>query len=195
MTDPARQSLSRRTFLIDRDFQLKYAGLLLFAGVLISLAFAVMTYLAHADAQRNAELLTGAKAQPMDPVTLAMLAVAVIIAGGAMGLVGLVVTHRIAGPVYVMTHYVTALSKGSFPPIRPLRRNDELKAFFERFQGALESLKAREAEEAQALSDALAALSPLSQTAEAKAAVEKLAALHARKRAAVNSPAMPVGSA
>ena len=191
----AKPGLTRRTFLIDRDFQLKYAGLLLFAGVLISLAFAVMTYLAHSDAQRTASLLTGAKAQPMDPFTVVMLAVAVIIAGGAMGLVGLVVTHRIAGPVFVMTHYVTALAKGTFPPIRPLRRNDELKAFFERFQGALESLKARELEEAQAISEALAVFRPLSQTPEVKAAMDKLTALHDRKRAAVESRATPIGSA
>lgn len=195
MTEPARPGLTRRTFLIDRDFQLKYAGLLLFAGVLIALAFAVMTYLAYSDAQQNASILTGAPAQSMDPVTLVMLGVAVLIAGGSMGLVGLVVTHRIAGPVYVMTHYVSALAKGSFPPIRPLRRNDELKGFFERFQAAMESLKAREAEEAQALLEALVAMKAATQTPELKTASEKLSALLDRKRAAVNSPATPVGSA
>lgn len=194
MTDPASQRLSRRTFLIDRDFQLKYSALLVFAGVLIALAFAVMTYLAFADAQRLTDI-KGVAPRSIDPLSVAMLLVAVIIAGFAMGLVGLVVTHRIAGPVYVMTHYMTALSKGSFPPIRPLRRNDELKNFFERFQSALETLKAKEAEEAQALHEAVAALQPLSQTAEAKAALDRLSALHDRKRAAVESRATPIGSA
>ena len=192
MTESSSQRLSRRTFLIDRDFQLKYAALLVFAGVLIALAFAVMTYLAFADAHRAAE---GATPRSIDSLSVVMLFVAAIIAGGAMGLVGLVVTHRIAGPVYVMTHYVTALSRGSFPPIRPLRRNDELKNFFERFQAALESLKAREAEEARTIQEALAALEGVSQSAEAKAAVERLAALHDRKRAAVESRPTPIGSA
>lgn len=195
MTEPARPGLTRRTFLIDRDFQLKYAGLLAFAGLLISLTFAVMTYLSHADAQRRAALLTGAPAQPMDPVTLVMLAVAVLIAASAMGLLGLVLTHRIAGPVYVMTHYVTALSKNAFPPIRPLRRNDELKHFFERFQAAMQSLKSREAEEAQTLMEALSVLQRGPQSVELQDVTAKLSALLDRKRAAVNSPATPVGSA
>lgn len=195
MNENARPALTRRTLLIDREFQLKYAGLLLFAGVLISLAFAVMTYLMHVDGQRNLALLTGAEQRPMDPLAIAMLVLAVALAGGAMGLLGLLVTHRIAGPVYVMTHYVSALAKGSFPPIRPLRRNDELKRFFERFQGALESLKAQQAEEALALSDAIALLRNAPQTSETKAVLDSLSALHARKRAALESRATPIGSA
>ncbi|MFL5320470.1 MAG: signal protein [Myxococcaceae bacterium] len=181
--DPAHAKLHRRTFLIDREFQLKYAGLLLLAGLVISAGFAVVAWLARADAARAAQF----GASSMDPLLLALLFVAVVIAAGAMGLVGLVLTHRVAGPVYVMTQYVTALAQGRFPPIRPLRRNDELKNFFERFQSALETLKAREVEEAAALRDALAALEPLGTSAQAKDALQKLSALHDRKRAAVES--------
>lgn len=186
-SDPAPVRLHRRTFLIDRDFQLKYAGLLLLAGLVLSSAFAIAAYLAHVDA--NAGLVASTAAErSMDPLLIVFFTFAVALAGGAMGLLGLVLTHRVAGPVYVMTHYVTALASGKYLPVRQLRRNDELKGFFERFRLALDQLRSREQEEAATLKDALTTLSSHASHPDAQAALAKLSALHDRKRQAVETP-------
>ena len=60
--DPSLARLHRRTFLIDREFQLKYAGLLLLAGLMISAGFAIVALLAKADALRHAGV-----PEPVDP--------------------------------------------------------------------------------------------------------------------------------
>jgi len=39
------------------------------------------------------------------------------------------ITHRISGPVYVMTRYLREIKEGKTPTARPLRKKDELKEF------------------------------------------------------------------
>src|SRR5262249_52530975 len=56
-TAPARQS--RRTYLIDRGFQLKYAAMLMVAGALVSALFGAMMFLAHSESQRVLENALG----------------------------------------------------------------------------------------------------------------------------------------
>jgi hypothetical protein len=77
-----------------------------------------------------------------------------------------------------MTQYVGQLAAGRYPRVRNLRRNDELKNFFERFQTALESMRAREADEAETLAHALTVLGPLGTSEPQKLALAKLKYLH-----------------
>ncbi|MDA3901280.1 MAG: hypothetical protein PF637_12275 [Spirochaetes bacterium] len=54
-------------------------------------------------------------------------------------------THRIAGPVYVMTMYMKSIINGKFPDhLRPLRDKDFLKDFYKVFSEMVETLKQRE---------------------------------------------------
>jgi hypothetical protein len=51
-------------------------------------------------------------------------------------------THRIAGPIYVMSMYMRQIVKGTIPTaMRPLRQNDELKDFYNLFQQVVEKMK------------------------------------------------------
>jgi hypothetical protein len=56
-------------------------------------------------------------------------------------------SHRIAGPLAVMTRYMSEFASGKYPQIRELRKSDELKEFFEVFKTAVERFKMREVEE------------------------------------------------
>jgi hypothetical protein len=105
-----------------------------------------------------------------------------LLMGAALSLFGVLITHRVAGPVYVITHYIQILSSGRYPIMRPLRKTDELRPFFERFQEAVEAMRRREAEEARSLDAAVAALSAVATTAEATASLDALKALRDRKR-------------
>lgn len=178
-----RPAAGRRTYVIDRGFQLKYTLLLAVLGGVTSGLFATMMYLAHQDALRDLPLSADARAQLASAdTTLLMLVVAIaVLMAGALGLLGVLITHRVAGPVYVMSHYITTLAKGRFPALRPLRKNDELKVFFGRFQEALETLRQKELDEAGSIDRAVAALrSP----GDSQTALQELESLSQRKRQA-----------
>ncbi|MDQ3262478.1 MAG: signal protein [Myxococcota bacterium] len=178
-----RPAVGRRTYVIDRGFQLKYTLLLMVLGGVTSGLFGTMMYLAHVDAQRDLPLSADLRAQLASAdTTLLMLVVAIsVLMAVALGLLGVLITHRVAGPVYVMSHYITTLARGRFPVMRPLRKNDELQVFFGRFQEALETLRQKELEEAATIDRALAALRSPGDT---QPALRELEAISQRKREA-----------
>lgn len=176
---------TRRTYVVDRGFQVKYTLLLMALGATATLVFATMMYLAHVEAQRDLPIGPELRAQLAEGDTqllLLILAIVVLMAG-ALGLIGVLITHRVAGPIHVMSRYVSALARGRYPAMRPLRRHDELKHFFDRFQQAVDAMRIREAEEAQRIDAALAALSAVSGDA-AIAALADLKSMADRKREA-----------
>lgn len=180
--DSQKRTWKRRTYLIDREFQLKYIFMLALMGAGCIGLFGVLAWWAH-----TMELEAGSTAEGVAGMTILLLtALAVVGTAVALGLFGLVFTHRVAGPVHVMNLYVEALAAGHYPRLRPLRKYDELKKFFDRFSHAVERIRAREAEEAQALSHAMAAFQPLATTEESRAALKALEELLSRKREAVD---------
>jgi hypothetical protein len=179
-----KRTWHRRTYLIDREFQLKYIFLLASIGAGSMGLFGALAWWAD-----TAALDAGTAAEGFAGMTILWLtALAVVGSAVALGLFGLVFTHRVAGPVHVMNLYVEALAAGHYPRLRPLRRYDELKNFFDRFSHAVERIRAREADEAQALGRALVAFGPLATTEEARAALKAIEELHSRKREAIDKP-------
>lgn len=65
----------------------------------------------------------------------------------AVGLAGVVVTHRVAGPIFKMKRLLRALAKGHFRVVARLRKGDELGSFFDAFNEAAQQLATRQAEE------------------------------------------------
>lgn len=61
----------------------------------------------------------------------------------SLGVAGIVVTHKVAGPIFKMKRQLRALENGSFEVPSPLRRGDELKEFFDAFNDMVRSLRAR----------------------------------------------------
>ncbi len=51
------------------------------------------------------------------------------------------ITHRISGPIYVMSNYIKDLINGDLPDPRPLRDKDELKKFYGLFVDLVDSIK------------------------------------------------------
>ncbi len=49
-------------------------------------------------------------------------------------------SHRISGPVMVMTRYLRQIREGERPRFRPLRRDDELQGFYREFRETMEYL-------------------------------------------------------
>ncbi|OHD66467.1 MAG: hypothetical protein A2176_03735 [Spirochaetes bacterium RBG_13_51_14] len=49
-------------------------------------------------------------------------------------------SHKISGPIHVMTSYLKEFRKGNHPEFRPLRKNDELRDFYEEFRETISHL-------------------------------------------------------
>lgn len=151
---------ARRTYLIDKSFQLKYTLILVGVGAVLSLFFGAMLYRAHLEATQMMELPDPYKslvAQQDDHYLLLVAGISVAMAL-ALGLCGVVITHRVAGPIYVLVHYMNVLGEGRYPLMRPLRKKDEFKALFESFDGAVTAMKDRDRSDGQALQAAVTAI-------------------------------------
>lgn len=183
---------SRRRYLVDRGFQLKYALLMAGAGLVVAVVFGLWLHQVHAQATAllapDAE--TRALVERSDRVLLAAFAAIALLLATALGLLGVVITHRVAGPVFVMGHYLSVLAEGRFPRMRTLRRSDELKAFFRTFIDSVEAMKAREAEHALVLEDAVVRIrAAVGRAPELAPAADALAAAARARRIALAADA------
>ncbi|MHB8416945.1 MAG: hypothetical protein ACYDCL_02645 [Myxococcales bacterium] len=189
----------RRHYLVDLQFQLKYTAMVVIFGGLIMGLFGGAVW--H-EVRTNSELLEGRQiAQSLGAVAPAlgdfhdamaltdrrMLWVIVgtsLVVMAGLGLCGVLLSHRVAGPVLVLGRYTRILGEGGFPKIRPLRRGDELHSHFDLFRETVERMKARERQDAEQLEAAAAQLAKAAGP-EAASARETLAALARRKREAL----------
>jgi len=161
----------RHIYVVDWSFQLKYTAMLVvFGGVIMGLFGAAVLH----EVRTNSELLEGKRIEASlsgvggkvpsladfqaslaatDHRQMLIVIGTSLIVAAMLGLIGVLVTHRVAGPVYVLSRYAKALGEGSFPRMRALRRGDELKGFFEVFRDAIERLRERQAAEAVQLEE------------------------------------------
>jgi methyl-accepting chemotaxis protein len=187
----------RRTYLVDRGFQLRYALLLAGAGAALALLCGLWLHQAHAQAT---ELL------PLDPearalvertdrdLRWALLGITALMAL-ALGVLGVLITHRVAGPVLVLGRYLQAFAAGRYPRVRALRRGDELQRLFGTFAAGVEALRARELAHADLLEDAAARVrAALPRAPELAAAADALAAAAQARRAALADDAPPAST-
>src|SRR5512136_1005651 len=112
----------RRVYLVDRAFQLKYTVFMMAAGLAIALSFGIWIWQAHL---QTTELVTVDPSlrvvlQAGDRQLLYVFVGIAILMSIALGLLGLLVTHRVAGPLFVMSHYLSVLARGRYPRMRTL---------------------------------------------------------------------------
>lgn len=83
-----------------------------------------------------------------------------------VGFAGIIVTHKVAGPVYKMKRQLRDLGTGRLSIPSPLRRGDELVDFFQAFDTAVRSLRDRQEQEIQELERAITSLESRASAAE-----------------------------
>ncbi len=185
----------RRQFIVDRSFQIKYTLLIAIIGGIISAIFGAWMWDA---ARTSTELLAlggiagGEMIQEQiraDQANLPLLYVGItLLMVAALGLLGVLITHRVAGPAFVMRRYLNSIAQGTYPTIRPLRKRDELKDFFDVFERAVTTLKNRDQTEAEALDEALEKLEASGSDAEV---IDTIRRVRDRKRSSVNGSLNP----
>ena len=72
------------------------------------------------------------------------LVISIVVQGVVLFFMIIKITHRISGPVYVMSGYMKEIVEGRLPTPRALRDRDELKEFYSLFVEMVEAVKRRE---------------------------------------------------
>ncbi len=77
-------------------------------------------------------------------VLIAAIILFVIVQGVALFVIILRKTHRISGPLYLLSMYTQKIIDGEHPHIRPLRENDEFQEYYELFTRMAKAIKERD---------------------------------------------------
>jgi HAMP domain-containing protein len=158
-----------RNYLIDRRFQLKYTGMVLLVTVSVA---GGLGYMAYGFSQGQTEALTMQIATQLDldadtATDLEQFALQedrkirnAIVAGVllltlALGLTGIIVTHRVVGPAYRMRRLFQHVANGKFEVTTGIRKGDELQELFHSFADMVESLRDQRGEEIAQLEETL----------------------------------------
>ncbi|MCA9550748.1 MAG: hypothetical protein KC933_11985 [Myxococcales bacterium] len=136
-------------YLLDRRFQLKYVGMIMALSSLLSVALG--SFLVQQMRENSRMLQLDAELDPVFQEQLAQAdAQAVLVLVGtlvlfnlALGLGALVLTHRMAGPLFVFRRYLAMLAGGKIPRVRALRKGDEFADVLEGLQEAVSAVEAR----------------------------------------------------
>lgn len=75
-----------------------------------------------------------------------------------LGIVGIIFTHKVAGPIYKISRNLQRLRQGSLIEPYPLRKGDDLRQFFDEFCLAIRTLRERQEADVRMLDDVIAEL-------------------------------------
>jgi methyl-accepting chemotaxis protein len=92
-----------------------------------------------------------------------------------IGLAGIVVTHKVAGPIFKMKRLLSHVGDGHLRIRERLRKGDELHHFFSTFERMVDSLRQRQQEEINKLDEAIRSL-------EKTVPADQLSLLHSLRR-------------
>ncbi len=158
-----------RNFLLDPRFQLKYTGMVVVVTVIIASVLGYFAYdfskgqtesmnitaLAQPDLTEEAYEDIMRDAEQMDQNVLFSIIGGIAFLAFALGVTGIIVTHKIVGPTYKLRRLIREVGEGKFVLSGALRKGDELQELFETFSAMVDSLRDAQAREVSELDDAL----------------------------------------
>ena len=158
-----QQNKRRSIPVVDKAFQYKYTAIIVAIVVVVSVALGYLLLHSYWEMNRIMDLalessgvndkMNADDAMEVFYISLAFLVFEVL----ALGVMGLIITHRVCGPVYVLQRDLTTMLDGKYPRTRPIRQGDEFRETFKVFTAVVESLKKRDAEDMETLNQAIAA--------------------------------------
>ncbi len=154
-----------RNYLIDRRFQLKYTGMVLLVTISVAGGLGYVAYgfsrgqtealTAHIAAQPDLHADTASDleqfAQQEDREIRNAIISGVLLLTLALGLTGIMVTHKVVGPAYRMRRLFAHVAGGKLEITTGIRKGDELQELYHSFAEMVESLRDQRAEEIEQL--------------------------------------------
>lgn len=150
-----------KNYLLNRRFQLKYTALVVGISALLSVGLGSVLW---SQMQENTRILRlEAEFDPVfaeglaeeDGSALVRLVGALVVFNLALAVGTIAVTHKMAGPEYVLRRAVRELAEGRVPRMRGLRRGDELTELHAEVRKLATALQAEALEDAALLEAAL----------------------------------------
>ncbi len=158
-----------KNYLLDRRFQLKYTSMVIAVTLVVASILGALAY--HESKGQTEALQIQLASQPdLDPVVAAGLEafgrardreilVSILVGIGvltvALGLTGIIITHKLVGPAYKMRQLFAGIAKGPLRVDSGLRRGDELQDVFAAFNDMVQQLRARRENELERVESAL----------------------------------------
>jgi methyl-accepting chemotaxis protein len=184
MTAEGPPPLYRRKYLLNARFQLKYTFVFIVLSSIVAGVLGARLYgtvrensqlIAMDDTEANAAIQGQLKDQDRKVLyeIFAWLAGMVVV----ISTLGVLLTHKVAGPALVLTRNLNELAQGKIPKLRPLRKNDELTDLFEALHAAVTRID-KEVREETALLEKAAETAPEDVRPEIVKMVERLKAYY-----------------
>lgn len=129
-----RPKTRKRLYLINRDFQLRYAGAAIFVGLLST----VLTSTLILFPLYQFEILRIPRFLPVPILGVMVLAAMMNVA--LVGLLAIFVTHRLAGPMYSLVRHFRRVEEGMWYGSVRLREGDDLRYVVRNFNGMIEAI-------------------------------------------------------
>jgi hypothetical protein len=187
-----------RNYLLDPVFQLKYTAMVVgvtvvVAGVLGRVAYSYSTGQTQMLAMNKLEAKGGEVdaqfmkdleryGQEADRKVAFGIAAGVLLLAIALGITGIVVTHRLVGPAYRLKILLREVRGGRLRVEGRLRKHDELQDLFEEFSAMVVSLRAAQERDIAVIDEAIA---QAKQAGVAEASISPIEAARDRMRAAL----------
>ena len=173
MTEEVKPPLFRRKYLINRRFQLKYTLIFVVLATVVTAIVAIaLGVLLYHTVRENSQLIMMDNPDANEAVQAILRdqdrGLIYRIAGMLFGMVatmalvgtviGIFVTHQIAGPALVLTRALNFIAQGKLPVLRPLRKGDELGELFEALHASVARLEQEMRGDAETIERVTAAL-------------------------------------
>lgn len=178
--------LYRRKYILNARFQLKYTFVFI---VLSSLVAGVLGARLYSTVRENSQLIAmddtnaneAIQAQLKEQDQRVLYEIFAWLAGMVLfiSMMGILITHRVAGPALVLTRSLRELADGKIPRLRPLRKNDELGDMFEALNAVITRVDGEVREEVALLEQASAQLPASELKTKMAAMVDRLKKYHA----------------
>ena len=172
MNEPTNEAMSRASrtakhLLVDRRFQLKYTGMIVAAATVLSLFLGGFLFTKVRENSRILELEaledTAFSAQLAGADQALFLTIALSIAAFllVLSVLSIVITHRMAGPIFVMKSHLQTLARGELPQVRTLRKGDEFTPLYKVLTQTVAVFEEEAKRECELISRTLAVLADL----------------------------------
>jgi len=168
---PGAPKRKLRNYLLDRRFQLKYTSMVVGVTMVVASILGALAY--HESKGQTEALQIQLATQPdLDPGVAAgleafgrdrdreiLIGILLGIASMtiALGLTGIIITHKMVGPAYKMRLLLARVATGHLRVDGHLRKGDELKDVFNAFNDMVEKLRTRREQDIDRLESALRA--------------------------------------
>jgi len=199
----ARPAYKRKVknYLLDVGLQLRYTATIVIVAIALTVVLGIRIYQATRDTSKvilwtglvdpaTAQELQSQFAQSDRTVLLGIIGFGVILVL-SIGGVGILLTHKVAGPLYKISSFFGRIRDNRLGPApAKLRKGDELQDFYSSFREMHQAVRGRVEDDVRVLESALTAIEQTSagRAAEIQAALDELRQLRKRKEDSLEAP-------